>query len=1241
MMKRTMIITLIAAACTLLFTSGHAADYYVSATGNDNNSGLSAAAAWQTLTKVNNELNNLQSGDRVLFQRGDTFYGSLNITASNLIFGAYGSGNAPRLDAGTLISGWAAVGSNTWEANCPTCGNDINALSIDDEFQRFARFPNFDAEGDSYLYFESHNDNLSITDNELTNSPNWTGAEVVVRNKRWKLDRRTAQHSGNTISFQPALSADHIPLDNFGYFFQNHPNALDQAGEFTYDATTKKFRIIYGENPNNVTIATSHTQNVVSIINRTNITFENLEFSRGLTDNIYIQGSNGVTFNNCVISHAATNGIKSINSSNISVLNSLIQNIQNNGIDFKTSDNIEIAYSEILNIAFMAGMGQGSDTQYNGIIAYGNGINIHHNRLVNIGYIAIDFRGSDATVTNNFINNFCFVKDDGAGIYTWNNASGTGSEFFSNQVIENNIIINGVGAGYGTDDTESSKACGIYIDDGSDDILIQNNVAAKNTWAGIMIHNSGTQTISNNLVYDNDIQLLLLEDNISQQDIREIVVENNCFVSTTIEQSSIEATTSGTDLLPFGTYDNNYYAAPLGTGGLFNLSYRPDFPADPGVRKDYVGLDAWQQFTGQDASSTTGAITLSPYTFNQYTSSNLALNGSFDTNVSDWSTYAPQNNQDHAWDNTNQLTDGSARFYFNSLSSVNSNYLVAQNTIGALSAGNTYILEFDSKSNNPDAFIQVTTGNGNAPYQVVEPFQYQALNTSATSHTVAMQISESFNQNIIRFRLNEKWNNNQGINQMYLDNVVLREADVTWKTPEEHIIFLYNDNDDPGSFPLSGNYNDVKGNSYSGSIELAAWSGAVLILEACVDSDNDGVCDTDDVCANFDDSIDADNDGVPDACDACPSDPSQTPATTVTIRAKGDEGLEQMTLQINGVDVTSWVVTTNWQDYTYQHHSNINELRVFLSNQQQNPALDYNLHIDYTIIGDTQIETDAPETYGEGVLIDGNFCGSGYAFTTEVIYCIGYIEYLTLPECLFTCLDFSLNVLFEGAYNAQTQEMSAALYSRKLLPGQIPPDPNTPATPPGQPYNIAPWNYSGAEGADFTEDDYDSNVIDWILLSIRTNINKSDEVAKVAALLMNDGTVQTVSGCPLITDETGPFYIVVEHRNQMAMMSPVLVPVVNGVLTYDFTTQDSYKSAASAGQKELSPGVWAMFAGDMDQASDVNGYQITGQDKTIWNPLNGSFNIYHPGDVNLNGDVNGGDKGYWALNNGISSIVPK
>jgi hypothetical protein len=49
-----------------------AATYYVdSVAGDDTNSGTSPSAAWQTVSKVMNELSGLEPGDAVLFKGGD------------------------------------------------------------------------------------------------------------------------------------------------------------------------------------------------------------------------------------------------------------------------------------------------------------------------------------------------------------------------------------------------------------------------------------------------------------------------------------------------------------------------------------------------------------------------------------------------------------------------------------------------------------------------------------------------------------------------------------------------------------------------------------------------------------------------------------------------------------------------------------------------------------------------------------------------------------------------------------------------------------------------------------------------------------------------------------------------------------------------------------------------------------------------------------------------------------------
>ncbi len=239
------------------------------------------------------------------------------------------------------------------------------------------------------------------------------------------------------------------------------------------------------------------------------------------------------------------------------------------------------------------------------------------------------------------------------------------------------------------------------------------------------------------------------------------------------------------------------------------------------------------------------------------------------------------------------------------------------------------------------------------------------------------------------------------------------------------------------------------------------------------------------------------------------------------------------------------------------------------------------------------------------------------------------------------CVEVNLKVLLEGPYDPTTGDMVTTLNNdRRLLPGQTPIAQLFTPTPAGQPYNTAPWNYAGTEGLGWTDADYDSDVVDWVLVSFRTGITKADQIGMAAGIVRKDGTIE-FERCPLtFSSNLNSLYVVIEHRNHMGVMSADKVPVLGSTLTYDFTTEDGYRDPTSFGQKELPSGAWAMYAGDIDQ-SDMPSYDITGLDKTVWFQNNGLFGIYFPADLNFDGDVNGADKALWLVNNGISSRVPK
>ena len=271
--------------------------------------------------------------------------------------------------------------------------------------------------------------------------------------------------------------------------------------------------------------------------------------------------------------------------------------------------------------------------------------------------------------------------------------------------------------------------------------------------------------------------------------------------------------------------------------------------------------------------------------------------------------------------------------------------------------------------------------------------------------------------------------------------------------------------------------------------------------------------------------------------------------------------------------------------------------------------------------------------------------GGEYCFFTLATDNVGNTEATKTQGSTCTMLDnrqeFAITILLEGAYGSNGEMSTALNTSRRLLPGQTPVSNLADPTPAGQPYNRPPWNYAGTEGANWTNDDYPAEAVDWVLVSFRTDIEKNTEIGMTAALLLKDGTIEIPETFALPSD-TDATYVVVEHRNHVGVMTPQAIDfVVSDTLTYDFTLADSYDgNGTGSGQKQMANGKWVMFAGDADQ-SDLPSYDILGSDKIPWEMENGNFDFYTAPDFNLNGDVNGEDKALWFMNNGISSRVPK
>ncbi len=228
--------------------------------------------------------------------------------------------------------------------------------------------------------------------------------------------------------------------------------------------------------------------------------------------------------------------------------------------------------------------------------------------------------------------------------------------------------------------------------------------------------------------------------------------------------------------------------------------------------------------------------------------------------------------------------------------------------------------------------------------------------------------------------------------------------------------------------------------------------------------------------------------------------------------------------------------------------------------------------------------------------------------------------------CAKRAVTVDLQIYLEGPYNLATGTMDNTIQQFGLLPE-------------GQPYSVSPWNYLGTEGAGWINSDYPAGTVDWVLLSFRTTTQAESEVSKVAALLLQDGSLY--APVELLLDVgVNSLYVVVEHRNHLPVMSTQPVTILNNSISYNFKLTEGYLGPSGFGQKLQSNNVWMLFSANGDQFNPA-GYEITGADKILWQSSNGNFSIYQIEDFNLDGDVNGADKLLWDLNNGISSGIPR
>ncbi|MBN7813047.1 right-handed parallel beta-helix repeat-containing protein [Algoriphagus sp. H41] len=801
------------AFCLLYPLAGYSTDYYFSTSRGDDNRSITEAqnpdTPWKTIDKLNAVASALTAGDRVLFAAGEVFYGTINIvkggdTGNPIVYTSYGTGAPAIITSLEEIQTWRSLGGGLYEASLPNLHSaKIQVLEMDGQLREIGSYPNAGSEN-RFL------DIVSIASpNSLVgqaNGTDWTGGEIVIRKNNWIIDRHPITSvSGSTINYE-TINTPYAAKVGYGYFIQNHVKALDQFGEWAYNAGLKTVTVYAG--PTRASGTTVKVANRDYLVTNQayvkNITFTNLHFKGSNKSIFYVTKSGNFTITNCTLESAGENGVYMEEVPDLNISDNTIKNSLNSGVFvFYGSPRITLRNNLVENSMPFQGMGKSSDLQSIGLYIGSDSDNsiIEKNRILNTGYNGIHFGGDYTIVRNNLIDRFCVYKQDGGGIYT--NADGQTTQNNQGREIHGNIILNGLGNMEGNEEKEL-LAHGIYADDMAAGIKLYENTIHNISGSGIFLHNNNNLELTENTIYKVPINILASHDNIGTP-IRDITIENNHLSRVFDEELVMSLTTNDYDIAEFGQLDNNYFLDPYNSEFIFHSKDAGDTPS--GQTRN---ITSWRDAFAYDLNSNKPRFNLQRY---DIVTSSPIKSSSFDSNIDIVAgTYGGVSE----W-----LPDGIEGGSL-SITPNPGEHVLTYIQIGAVEAGEEILIEFDSKSEVENKEIQLflektydDNQEGTLRYFAtrLEPQKIQILfqaGVSASNESVVIKI-------------------NQPSESVIFDNMAISKVTTKELNILEYIHFEYNYSDTEIEVPLPGIYRNAKNEIFNQKATIPPYGSVLLV----------------------------------------------------------------------------------------------------------------------------------------------------------------------------------------------------------------------------------------------------------------------------------------------------------------------------------------------------------------------------------------------------------------------------
>jgi parallel beta-helix repeat protein len=473
-----------------------------------------------------------------------------------------GCADKPLLSGARPIRGWAAHAANVWRADLGAGANQglfpqgVNQLFRGATRLPYGRWPNREGHPDGgWESIDAQPAGDRITDAALPDR-DWTGAGIHVKGIRWYvMNRNVTADSADTLTVNDPLSC-WGGCTGWGYYLDRHLATLDREGEWTWEASTNRVYLYSTQGaPADAEIEGSvifsgdgsylgavtlgrHLQEEVSWVVVENLRLERW-FDNGVTTPVNLEADENswITLQDLAIRDVDDAGIRLTTwvwdaaahgngpngwrgGNHIVVRRNLIERANSFGIDSfaRLSTFEDNTIRDVARIEYLGREGMGCGFTGTNCTEHGAGVRLNrggespnhsgygntlrHNRLERIGMNGVDVFGRQNVLEENVIVNACRTKGDCGGVRTFGNDS-LAASWVSDVVLRRNVITDTYGNTDGCrSDFDTLFGFGIYVDNYSRNVTVEQNTVARSTIVGILFQNS-TGSATDNVVYDN------------------------------------------------------------------------------------------------------------------------------------------------------------------------------------------------------------------------------------------------------------------------------------------------------------------------------------------------------------------------------------------------------------------------------------------------------------------------------------------------------------------------------------------------------------------------------------------------------------------------------------------------------------------------------------------------------------------------------------------------------------------